>query len=72
MDAFTALWLVWLLMFLGIEGAALFRKERGDTLSEHVWKWFSVKDKAPGWIARRVALLAFLLWLFLHLGWGML
>lgn len=70
MDAFTALWIVWLLQFLAIEGAALFRKERGDTLSEHVWKWFSVKDKGEGWIYRRTALLLFLAWLIAHLGFG--
>lgn len=64
---FTVAWVMWLTMFGVIEGAAVLRKDRGDTLSEHVWKWFSVKEKAPGWLARRGVLAAFLVWLTVHL-----
>lgn len=63
---YTLLWLVWLLMFGAIEGAALFNRRAGDTLSEHVWGWFSIKAKGTGWRARRFALLAFLAWLAAH------
>ena len=72
MDGWTVAWLLWIAMFLVIEGAAIWNKYEGDTLSEHVWNWFSVKDKGKGWRARRVALLAFLAWLTVHFitgGW---
>ena len=67
MDGFTIAWLMWLAMFGVIEGVALVRKESGDTLSEHIWKWFSIKDKAKGWVVRRGVLALFLLWLGLHM-----
>ena len=63
---YTVLWILWILMFAVIEGFALKDKAEGDTLSEHVWKWFSIKKKGKGWRARRFALLAFLAWLVLH------
>ena len=66
MDTFTWLWLGWIAAFLGIEGRALFNKVPGDTLSEHVWRWFSVRGKGRAWQARRVGLLAFMAWLAAH------
>ena len=67
---FTALWVIWGLMFAGIEGAALFNKKQGDTLSEHVWHYFSTKQKSTGWLIRRSALGVFLAWLVAHfMGW---
>lgn len=70
---FTALWLSWIGAFLVVEGVALFNKEEGDTLSEHVWRWFAVGDarharpELNGWVrARRFALLAFMAWLSAH------
>jgi hypothetical protein len=57
-------------MFLVVEGAAITNRDRGDTLSEHVWKWFSVKEKALGWKQRRAVLAAFLAWLTAHLVGG--
>jgi len=65
-------WLLWLGMFAAIEGAALFNKESGDTLSEHVWRWFSIKGKARGYKLRRLAFLGFWAWLTVHFftgGW---
>jgi len=59
-------------MFCAVEGAALRNKKDGDTLSEHIWRWFSVTHKGKGWRARRFSLLAFLAWLLLHFltgGW---
>ena len=65
-DLFTAAWVLWILQFAAIEGAALFNKRDGDTLSEHVWRWFSIKEKGAGWRLRRFSLLAFLAWLVAH------
>jgi hypothetical protein len=62
----TLAWMIWLGMFVAIEGAALKDKKPGDTLTEHVRKWFAIGDKPDGWKARRGALIAFLIWLPLH------
>lgn len=72
MDVWSWLWVVWLAAFAVIEGAAIARKERGDTLSENVWRWFSVKDRSPGYKMRRFVLLTFMVWLTAHFltgGW---
>ena len=66
MSGWTTAWLGWLLMFAVIEGAALFNKQQGDTLSEHIWEWFAVKDKPKGYRIRRFALAGFLFWLVIH------
>lgn len=66
MNIWTQLWLIWLGMFGVVEGAALANKKPGDTLSEHVWKWFSIQDKGGGWRLRRFGLLSFLAWLVAH------
>jgi hypothetical protein len=66
MTDWTWLWLIWLALFGAIEGAALVNKTKGDTFSEHVWHWFSIREKSRGWRARRFSLLAFLAWLVLH------
>lgn len=70
---FTLLWVLWLVAFLVVEGIALFNRQEGDTLSEHVWKWFAVgeagkaRPEITGWVrARRFALLAFMAWLTAH------
>jgi hypothetical protein len=67
------LWIGWLAAFCVIEGKALFNKTEGDTLSEHVWKWFSTQRTAAkqgqptGWVRlRRFVLLAFMAWLSVH------
>jgi len=59
MDGFTWAWILWALAFVGIEGAALANKRRGDTLSEHVWRIRAHK-------AGRWGLAAFLGWLVYH------
>jgi len=73
MDDSTYGWIAWVLMFLGLESKALISKEVGDTLSEHVWKWFSVRDKrnTPVTMTLRGVLVVFLVWLTGHLGFGM-
>lgn len=70
MSGWTWAWIAWLGAFAAIEGKALFNKEKGDTLSEHVWRWFSTQkvDNDPtGWVRlRRFTLLAFMAWLSVH------
>lgn len=64
--AFTAMWVIWLLVFVAIEFYAIGREKKGDTLSEHVWRWFSVRGQGKFWLLRRMALGAFLGWLLFH------
>ncbi|QPB09990.1 hypothetical protein CPT_Sitrop_076 [Streptomyces phage Sitrop] len=69
MSVWTWLWVGWLAAFLVIEGVALKRKAPGDTLSEHVWKWFHTDKltKPTGTTRlRRFVLLAFMAWLSVH------
>ena len=73
MDIWAWLWLAWIAVFAVIEAIALGRKAPGDTLSEHIWRWFGIgtpgdRPKVTGWVQlRRFALLAGLAWLVLHL-----
>lgn len=72
MDAWTARWLVWIALFFALEIPALLNKQPGQTLSEHVWAWFRVKDSRHTvitWLLRSVLLL-FLIWLLFHLGFA--
>ncbi len=62
----TTAWVLWIAMFFAIEGPALLHPQMGDTLSEHVWKWFSIKEKSPQWRLRRFVLLSFLAWVSAH------
>lgn len=66
MDGWTVAWVFWIVGFFVIEMPAVFNKTEGDTLTEHITKWFSLKDKAPGWVLRRLSLLAGLGWLCYH------
>jgi hypothetical protein len=71
---FTVLWALWVLAFVVIEAVALKRKARGDTLSEHIWRIFAVRDfKYPKLvIVRRLVLLYAMIeltWHFTTGGW---
>ncbi len=66
MNGWTAAWIVWLVAFFAIEVPAILDKQPGNTLSEHFWRWFSIKDKGRGWRLRRTTLLALLAWLVAH------
>jgi len=44
MTFWTVLWILWIVSFFVIEGFAIANKTEGDTLSEHVRKWFNVKE----------------------------
>ena len=70
MDGFTVAWLLWFGMFAAVEGIAIVRKARGDTLSEHMWKWFKINDKPRQWTVRRGVLAVFLVWLTVHMTAG--
>ena len=79
MTVWSWLWAGWLGAFAVIEGLALANKEKGDTLSEHAWRWFSTERTAAkegqptGWVRlRRFTLLAGMAWLLTHFltgGW---
>ena len=64
-------WILWVLMFLAIEGLAIARKAPGDTLTEHLRWLFATRNKPPGWRWRRYAWLAGMAALFTHVlvGW---
>lgn len=67
---YTIAWIMWFVFFLVVEGFALFDKDRGDTLSEHIWKWFRINDKPRQWTWRRASLGIFLAWLLVHMVGG--
>lgn len=69
-DVWDVLWGAWILLFVGLEAAALVRKKRGDTLSENVWQWFSLRGDSSQ-LSRvqaglRFGFLAFWAWLTIH------
>ncbi|AFO10869.1 hypothetical protein ELB20_03 [Streptomyces phage phiELB20] len=62
-------WLAWGGAFVVIEGIALKRKDKNDTLSEQVWKIFHTsqgQEKTKTTQARRAVLVMFLAWLVAH------
>ncbi len=63
-------WIAWLLAFLLLEILALRSKAPGDTLSENVWDWASVKGRGRMFRLRRFLLLTLLVWLTVHLMTG--
>lgn len=78
MDVWAWAWICWSAIFLILEGAALARKAKGDTLSEHVWQLLDVANRRRGsalaWHVRlrRSVLVMGLAWLVVHLltgGW---
>ncbi len=71
MTAYEWAWAVWALSFVVVEGLALRDRRPGDTLSESVWRIFSVREKGRAWQARRAVLVAFLAWLSMHFLTGM-
>lgn len=67
---YTFAWVGWLVTFPVIEGLAIYDKRTGDTLSEHMWDWASIKRKKRWWRARRMALILFAIWLAIHMATG--
>jgi hypothetical protein len=69
----TVLWLLWGLIFAVVEGAALANDKKGDTLSEHLRRWFRV-DTHLGRTAWLVfSALFFIVWFIPHIavGWNL-
>ncbi len=64
--SFTILWLLWLLYFVAVELEAFFHNWPADSLSAHVWTWFSVNGHGPFWKLRRFVLIALMCWLTVH------
>ena len=67
----TALWLIILGAGAALELYTLGTKAPGDTLSEHVWRWFQIKGGRTQQ-ARRAGLLLGMVWLTVHFlsgGW---
>ena len=69
MSLFTIGWILWLLWFVVEEGLAFKSDSTPNTLSGHVWFWFAVFDP-KAWL-RHIVLLAFLVWLTVHLSFGL-
>ena len=62
---YTLLWIGWILAFVIIEGVALHNDMPGDTLSEHIRKYFRVDVK----IGRTIFLIiwvGFAAWMVAH------
>jgi hypothetical protein len=72
MSWYTIGWIGWGLAFAALELPALLWGRTQDTLSGHVWAWFHVRDARPTVLTwtLRAALLAFLVWLTVHLTLG--
>jgi len=69
---YTIAWAVWIVSFLIIELIAVFNSDKGDTLSEHIWEWFDIKDPGPFYKTKRLLLFTGVGWLAIHLltgGW---
>jgi hypothetical protein len=66
---FEIAWAAWAGAFLIVEGVALARKDKNDTLSEQVWRLFHTakgQRKDGTTQARRAVLVMFLAWLTAH------
>lgn len=59
-NPFTIAWIAWLVLFLVIEGLAIWSEAPGGTLSAHVRAWFK------GHLWRQIVGWAFFLWLSTH------
>lgn len=65
MSAWTLAWLVWGAAFAVIETIAIRNDTDGDTLSEHLRRWFRT-DTRPGRTVWLVASGGFLAWFLVH------
>ena len=69
---YTVAWVVWILVFVVIEAVAIADKKKGDTLSEHLWAWFDIKDAEKFYKLKRFAFVSALVWFVMHIltgGW---
>lgn len=70
MDLFTIAWISWIVGFLVIEFWAIFRQDEGDTLSEHLRKWFNVKTNHGRTVWLVVSFIFFVVWFIPHIAFG--
>lgn len=69
MNVWSWLWVAWLALFAAIEVPAILRKsprEKPDTLSDHLARWFRIKTTA-GKITWSVFILGLAFWVWLHI-----
>jgi len=69
-NKYEAGWVAWLLGFVALEGLAVANKDDEDTLSETVWRWFSINHEGKHYRIRRFGLLTLITWLFWHFWTG--
>lgn len=66
----TTLWILWALMFTAVEAAAIWNDKRGDTLSEHLRRWFRTDTN----LGRTIFLIVsgvFMSWFVVHIATGL-
>ena len=69
---YTIAWIAWIFIFFVIEAFAIVDKKKGDTLSEHFWFAFDIKDTGKPRKIMRLVGSGFIMWLAVHLvtgGW---
>lgn len=66
MDFFTVAWLTLAILVLIVELIAALNNRSNDTLTQYVYKIFSIKEKGKLWWLRRSLLLAIMVTLTLH------
>ncbi len=78
MNTYTIGWITWLLLFVAIEGLALYDRDPGDTFTEHFRRWLKLATPAIGssartrasWWVTRIVVILFGTWLTLHMAFG--
>lgn len=63
------IWIVWLGLFVVLEGYGLVSKQDGDTLSERTREWFKTEKSAAGRRAFAVGWATFSGWFLWHILW---
>jgi len=68
LDIFTVGWILFVIWFVVEETLAIVSKTpHTNTLSAHLWVWFSMQGKGRFWLLRRLFMILTLVWLFVHL-----
>lgn len=65
---YTVGWVVWILGFGVLEWRAIKDRDKGDTLSEHVWQTIGQGSDSPSWLnwVLRIVLGGGLVWVTHH------
>ena len=74
---YTAAWIVWIGLFVFLEGLALKDKDPGDTFTEHFRKWLKLrtpvvettKTRSVMWTMRSIVVVVGF-WLTTHMAFG--